>query len=92
MTIRGDSKTGNVPKASGAQRDRPELKAAIKYARSGDTLIVWKLDRLARSMKQRVETVETLDGQNIGFRSITEAVDTTTAGGKLGPVDITGGE
>ena len=70
-------------KASGAQRDRPELKAAIQYARTGDTLIVWKLDRLARSMKQLIETVETLDGQGIGFRSLTEAVDTTTAGGKL---------
>ena len=70
-------------KASGAQRDRPELKAAIKYARQGDTLIVWKLDRLARSMKQLVETVEELDQRNIGFRSLTEAVDTTTAGGKL---------
>ena len=70
-------------KASGAQRDRPELKAAIKYARQGDTLVVWKLDRLARTMKQLIETVEELDQRNIGFRSLTEAVDTTTAGGKL---------
>ncbi len=45
--------------------------------------MVWKLDRLARSMKQLVETIEDLDGRKIGFRSLTEAIDTTTAGGKL---------
>lgn len=72
-----------VEKASGAQRDRPELQAAIDYMRSGDTLVVWKLDRLARSMKQLIETVEGLDERGIGFKSITEAIDTTTAGGKL---------
>jgi len=70
-------------KASGAQRDRPQLIAAIDYMRSGDTLVVWKLDRLARSMKQLIETVEGLDGRGIGFRSLTEAIDTTTPGGKL---------
>lgn len=72
-----------VEKASGAQRDRPEMKAALDYMRTGDTLVVWKLDRLARSMKQLIETVEMLEGQGIGFRSLTEAIDTTTAGGKL---------
>lgn len=72
-----------VEKASGAQRDRPELKAALDYMRDGDTLVVWKLDRLARSVKQLIETVEHLEGQGIGFRSLTEAIDTTTAGGKL---------
>ncbi|MEM8579605.1 MAG: recombinase family protein, partial [Pseudomonadota bacterium] len=70
-------------KASGAQRDRPQLAAAIDYMREGDTLVVWKLDRLARSMKQLIETVEGLEAQGIGFRSITEAIDTTTSGGKL---------
>lgn len=70
-------------KASGAQRDRPRLQAAIEYMRSGDTLVVWKLDRLARSVKQLIETVEALEGQGIGFRSLTEAIDTTTPGGKL---------
>jgi DNA invertase Pin-like site-specific DNA recombinase len=70
-------------KASGAQRDRPELKAAIDYARPGDTIVVWKLDRLARSIKQLIETVEGLEARNIGFRSLTEAIDTTTAGGRL---------
>ena len=46
-----------VEKASGAQRDRPQLAAAIDYMREGDTLVVWKLDRLARSVKQLIETV-----------------------------------
>jgi DNA invertase Pin-like site-specific DNA recombinase len=45
-------------KASGAQRDRPELRAALDYIRAGDTLVVWKLDRLARSVRQLVETAE----------------------------------
>src|SRR5215216_7757339 len=68
-------------KASGAQRDSPELKAALEYLRSGDTLMVWKLDRLARSMRQLIETVEILRLTGIGFRSLTEALDTTTAQG-----------
>lgn len=69
--------------ASGANRDRPQLAAAIDYMREGDTLVVWKLDRLARSMKQLIETVEGLEKRGIGFRSLTETIDTTTAGGKL---------
>lgn len=72
-----------VEKASGAQRDRPELLAALDYLRAGDSLVVWKLDRLARSLKQLIETVELLESRNIGLRSLTEAIDTTTAGGKL---------
>ena len=72
-----------VEKATGVQRDRPELMAAVEYLRSGDALVVWKLDRLARSMKQLIETVEGLEAKGIGFRSLTEAIDTTTAGGKL---------
>ncbi len=70
-------------KASGAQRDRPQLAAALDYMREGDTLVVWKLDRLARSLKQLLETVEGLEARGVGFRSLTEAMDTTTAGGKL---------
>jgi DNA invertase Pin-like site-specific DNA recombinase len=72
-----------VERASGAQRERPELRAALGYMRSGDTLVVWKLDRLARSLKQLIETIESLDADKIGFRSLTEAIDTTTAGGRL---------
>lgn len=72
-----------VEKASGAQRERPELTAALSYMREGDSLVVWKLDRLARSLPQLIETVARLEAQGIGFRSLTEAIDTTTAGGKL---------
>jgi len=75
---------------SGAVTDRPALHDALEFARSGDTLIVWKLDRLARSMKQLIETVERArapskpcGGRGIGFRSLTEALDTTTAQGRL---------
>jgi DNA invertase Pin-like site-specific DNA recombinase len=68
---------------SGAVADRPALHDALEFARSGDTLIVWKLDRLARSMKQLIETVEALRVRGIGFRSLTEALDTTTAQGRL---------
>ncbi len=72
-----------LEKASGAQRERPELKAALDYAREGDTLVVWKLDRLARSIRQLIETVEDLERRKIGLRSLTEAIDTTTPGGRL---------
>ena len=68
---------------SGAVTERPALHDALEYARSGDTLVVWKLDRLARSMKQLIETIEKLRVRNIGFRSLTEALDTTTAQGLL---------
>lgn len=69
--------------ASGAQRDRPQLAAALDYMRAGDTLVVWKLDRLARSTKQLIETVEELARRGIGFRCLTQDIDTTTAGGRL---------
>lgn len=72
-----------VEKASGAKRDRPELQAAIDYARTGDTIVVWKLDRLARSLKQLIETVEGLEGRGIGFQSLTETIDTNSPGGRL---------
>jgi hypothetical protein len=68
---------------SGAVTDRPALHDALEFARSGDMLIVWKLDRLARSMKQLIETIENLRVRGIGFRSLTEALDTTTAQGRL---------
>ena len=62
-------------KASGAQRERPALQAALEYMREGDTLVVWKLDRLARSLKQLIETVEEFGTR---ARSLTEAIDTAT--------------
>jgi DNA invertase Pin-like site-specific DNA recombinase len=72
-----------IEQMSGAVADRPELMAALQFARGGDTLVVWKLDRLARSLKQLIETVETLRERGINFRSLTEALDTTTAQGRL---------
>lgn len=70
-------------KASGANRDRPELKAALDYIRAGDTLVVWKLDRLARSVRQLVETAEDLAEREIGLKVITQQIDTTSPGGRL---------
>jgi DNA invertase Pin-like site-specific DNA recombinase len=70
-------------KASGAKEDRPQLMAALDFMRPGDTLVVWKLDRLARSTKQLISVVDDLDRRGIGFRSVTEAIDTTTASGQL---------
>lgn len=69
--------------ASGAQRDRPELRAALDYLRAGDTLVVWKLDRLARSVRQLVETAEDLRQREIGLKVLTQQIDTMTAGGRL---------
>ena len=69
--------------ASGAKADRPQLAAALDYMREGDCLVVWKLDRLARSMRQLIETVEDLRAREINFRSLTEAMDTTNAAGEL---------
>tara|TARA_R110001592_G_C13188405_1_gene751978 strand:- start:2044 stop:2601 length:558 start_codon:yes stop_codon:yes gene_type:complete len=68
---------------SGASRDRPELAKCIDTLRSGDTLIVWRLDRLGRSLKDLVAIIAEIEDKGVGFRSITEAIDTTTAGGKL---------
>lgn len=72
-----------VETASGAKADRPQLKAALDYIRPGDTLVVWKLDRLARSITQLISTVELLDRHGCGFRSLTETIDTTTPTGRL---------
>ena len=70
-------------KASGAKIDRPELMRVLDIARKGDVLIVWKLDRLARSVRQLIETVQLLDDKGVQLRSLTENIDTSTAGGKL---------
>jgi DNA invertase Pin-like site-specific DNA recombinase len=68
---------------SGARADRPQLRAALDFMRSGDALVVWKLDRLARSTKQLIDTVEGLKARDIGFRCLTQELDTTTPGGRL---------
>jgi len=69
--------------ASGAKRDRPELKAVLDFMRAGDNLVVWKLDRLARSTRQLLETVEALELRGIGLKILTQNIDTTNAGGRL---------
>lgn len=68
---------------SGAKAERPGLNDALAFLRKGDTLVVWKLDRLGRSMKHLVETVTDLGDRGVGFKSLTEGVDTTTTGGTL---------
>lgn len=68
---------------SGAKAERPGLNDALAFLRKGDTLVVWKLDRLGRSMKHLVETVTNLGDRGVGFQSLTEGVDTTTTGGTL---------
>lgn len=69
--------------AGGARADRPQLTAALDFVRPGDALVVWKLDRLARSTRQLIDTVEQLRTRGIGFRCLTQDLDTTTSGGRL---------
>jgi DNA invertase Pin-like site-specific DNA recombinase len=68
---------------SGAKVDRPGLTAALAYVREGDTLVAWRLDRFGRSLPHLIETVGALEARGVGFRSLTEAIDTTTSGGRL---------
>jgi len=70
-------------KASGAKKDRVELEQCLKSLRKNDVLIVWKLDRLGRSLQHLLEIVNNLETQGVGFTSLTEAIDTTTSTGKL---------
>lgn len=69
--------------ASGAKDERKGLTDAIEFARAGDVLTVWKLDRLGRSLKHLIETVNQLHKKGVGFASVQEKIDTTTPGGKL---------
>lgn len=69
--------------ASGAKANRVGLTAALEHCRKGDTLVVWKLDRLGRSLPHLVETVGDLMKREVGFKSLQENIDTTTSGGKL---------
>ena len=70
-------------KASGGRWDRPELHKMLEQLREGDVLVVWKLDRLSRSLKDLLNILERVDTAGAGFRSLTEAVDTTTAAGRM---------
>jgi DNA invertase Pin-like site-specific DNA recombinase len=68
---------------SGSKDRRPGLDDALSRLRAGDTLVVWRLDRLGRSLKHLIDTVQELDQRAVGFRSLTEQIDTTTPGGTL---------
>ncbi len=68
---------------SGAKADRQGLAAALAYLRDGDVLVVWRLDRLGRSLPHLIETIGALNARGIGFLSLTESIDTTTSGGRL---------
>lgn len=70
-------------KASGKNMDRPEWEKCQNYLSTGDTLVIWKLDRLSRSMLHLVTTVQSLDERGVGFKVLTAPIDTTTAQGKL---------
>lgn len=70
-------------KESGAKAARPGLAMALEVARQGDTLVVWRLDRLGRSLKDLIEMVERLENQGIGLRSLKESIDTASSGGRL---------
>jgi DNA invertase Pin-like site-specific DNA recombinase len=73
----------DTDKTGGTKAERPGLERALADVRPGDSLVVWKLDRLGRSLRHLIETVADLSNRGVGFRSIQEAIDTTTSGGKL---------
>lgn len=70
-------------KFTGTLKERPELSQCLRMLRKDDVLVVWKLDRLARSLKDLVEIVQSLHDRGVGFKSLTESIDTTSSGGRL---------
>ncbi len=70
-------------KISGARKDRKGLEDALSHLRAGDTLVVWKLDRLGRTVKQLVDLISDLEARKINFRSLTDGIDTTTTAGRF---------
>lgn len=68
---------------SGAKSSRPGLDECLVFLRPGDCLVVWKLDRLGRSLRHLIDLMADLEGRGVGFRSLQESIDTTTPGGKL---------
>lgn len=70
-------------KVSAAASERVELAKLLSYARKGDTIVVWRLDRLGRNLKQLIEIVNDLEERGVGLKSLTEEINTTTSGGKL---------
>jgi DNA invertase Pin-like site-specific DNA recombinase len=78
-----DERNIHEDKASGARGDRPGLKLCLEFLCAGDVLVVWKLDRLGRSLSHLIEIVRGLRARGVGFRSLTESIDTTTAMGEF---------
>lgn len=70
-------------RASGAAAERPVLAELLSHSRNGDTLVVWRLDRLGRSLPHLIETVQKLESEGVGLRSLTEGIDTTRPNGRL---------
>ena len=68
---------------SGGRWDRPKLQELLNYIRKGDTVVVWKLDRLSRSLKDLLFIMEQIETKEAGFKSLTESIDTTTSAGKM---------
>jgi DNA invertase Pin-like site-specific DNA recombinase len=83
LTAGVDERHFHVDKASGARDDRPGLKACLAYLEAGDVLVVWKLDRLGRSLPHLLAIVADLKARGVAFRSLTERMDTTTPHGEL---------
>lgn len=69
---------------SGSLKHRPQLDDCLEFLAAGDTLVVWRLDRLGRGLKHLIDTIEQLHEREIGFRSLTEQIDTTTPGARAG--------
>jgi DNA invertase Pin-like site-specific DNA recombinase len=76
---RRSSRTGSA----GSKAERKGLTEALSHLREGDTLVVWRLDRLGRSLRHLIDTITELHDRGVGFKSLTENIDTTTSGGKL---------
>jgi DNA invertase Pin-like site-specific DNA recombinase len=74
--------------ASGAQTERKGLEEALNYVRKGDTLVVWRLDRLGRSLPHLITSMTDLEERGIGFKSLTENIDPTTSGGNLFSISL----
>ena len=72
-----------IDKASGKLQHRPQLDALLDQLRPGDTVVVWRLDRLGRSLRHLIDTIQDLDNRGVSFRSLTENIDTSTPGGRL---------
>lgn len=72
-----------IDKISGVSKDKPELQKALSFLRKGDTLVVWKLDRLGRSVKKLIELTYELEDRGIHFKSLTDVIDTSTPAGRF---------